>query len=111
MAIVTLTDANFAELVERPGVALVDFWAEWCFPCHMVAPTIERIAETYIGRVTVGKLNVDENRRTMMRFAVSGIPTIGVFKDGKLVDMVVGARPYQAYADALDHALTPEPAR
>lgn len=106
MTIVTLTDENFAEHVERSGVALVDFWAPWCVPCRLVAPIIERVATTYDGKVTFGKLNVDEQPLTAARFHITSIPTIGVFHDGKLVNTLVGVRPEQGYVSALDAALS-----
>jgi thioredoxin 1 len=88
-----LTDANFWEIVKGNRVVLVDFWAEWCGPCHRIAPTVEAIAKDYAGRLTVGKLNTDENRRTAETFGIHSIPTLLVFKDGELVDSVVGAVP------------------
>ena len=90
---VLLTDANFESEVRKPGVLLVDFWAAWCGPCLRVAPTLEAIAKEQAGKMRLGKLNVDENPRTAQRFQVMSIPTMLVFKDGKLVDGVVGALP------------------
>jgi len=88
-----LTDATFWDVVKGNPVVLVDFWAEWCGPCHLIAPTVEAIARDYAGRLTVGKLNIDDNRRTAETFGVHSIPTLLVFKDGELVDAVVGAVP------------------
>lgn len=107
MAIVTLTDENFAEHVERSGVAMVDFWAPWCMPCRLAAPIIERVASEYAGKVTVGKLDVDKSPATAARFHISSIPTVGIFRDGKLINTLVGVRPQQGYASALDAALAP----
>jgi thioredoxin 1 len=90
---VLLTDANFDAETKKPGVMLVDFWASWCGPCLRVAPTLEAIAHDQAGRMRLGKLNVDENPKTAMRFQVMSIPTMLLFKDGKLVDGVVGALP------------------
>ena len=90
---VHLTDATFDAEVRRPGVILVDFWAAWCGPCLRVAPTLEQIAKDRAGTVRIGKLNVDENPRTAQRFQVMSIPTMLLFKDGKLVDGIVGALP------------------
>ncbi len=90
---VLLTDANFESEIRKPGVILVDFWAAWCGPCLRVAPTLEAIARENAGRMRLGKLNVDENPRTAERFQVMSIPTMLVFKDGKLVDGIVGALP------------------
>lgn len=102
-----LTDANFAATVEKSGVTLVDFWAPWCMPCRMVEPIIKRVAKRYDGKATVARMNVDENPRTAARFHISSIPTVAVFRDGKLVNTLVGVRPERIYAQALDTALKP----
>jgi len=92
-----ITDANFqSEIVENTGVSMVDFWAEWCGPCRLIAPFVEQIADEYSGRVTVGKLDVDSNQRTAAQFNVRSIPTVLFFKDGQVVDQVIGAVPKQA---------------
>lgn len=85
----TLTDGDFKESVKR-GVVLVDFWAEWCAPCRRIAPMVDELAEHYDGRVTVAKMNVDENPVTPPTFMVRGIPTLLLFKDGDLKESVVG---------------------
>jgi len=89
---VEITDANFEQEVSAAGVpVLLDFWAEWCGPCRMIAPTVEGVAEEYSGKMKVGKVNVDENGETAMRYNIRGIPTLLLFKDGKVVDQRVGA--------------------
>jgi thioredoxin 1 len=91
---VNVTDANFAQEVEKhDGLAVVDFWAEWCGPCRLVAPILDDLAGVYAGKAKVTKLDVDANQATAMRFNVRSIPTILFFKDGKLVDQVIGAVP------------------
>ena len=92
---IVVTDDTFAQAVEqRPGLAVVDLWAEWCGPCHILAPLVERLANDYAGRLTVAKLNVDENAATMARFGVRSIPTLLFFRDGALVDRTIGVMPY-----------------
>jgi thioredoxin 1 len=88
----TFTDAGWDKEVLNSDVpVLVDFWAEWCGPCRMMSPTVDAIATDYAGRVKVGKLNVDENAATSMRYQVRGIPTLLLFKGGKVVEQKVGA--------------------
>ena len=87
----TLTDGNFDESVIKSSVpVLVDFWAEWCGPCRMIAPTVEALATVYDGKVTIGKLNVDDNPNIAMQFGVRSIPTLLLFKGGEVVESVVG---------------------
>lgn len=93
----TVTDDNFQSTIEgADGLAVVDFWAAWCGPCRMVGPIVEELAGEYAGKVTVGKLDVDSNQRTAAQFNVRSIPTILFFKDGKVVDTVIGAVPKPA---------------
>jgi thioredoxin 1 len=94
---VTITDDNFATEIEgNQGLSMIDFWAAWCGPCRMVAPIVEQLAGEYEGQVKVGKVDVDQNQRTAARFNIRSIPSILFFKDGKLVDTVVGAVPKPA---------------
>lgn|SRR5450759_1574898 len=86
-----VTDSTFEQLVKSPTPVLVDFWAEWCMPCKRIAPTVEQLATDYAGRLTVAKMNVDENPDVPTRFGIRGIPTLMLFKGGELVDTVVGA--------------------
>ncbi len=87
----TFTDANFeTEAIQRKGVQVVDFWAEWCGPCRAITPIIEDLANQYGDDVQVGKLNVDENSEVATRYAIRSIPTILILKDGEVVDRHVG---------------------
>ena len=91
---VALDAQSFPVHTERSNVpVLVDFWAEWCGPCRMMSPTIDAIANDYAGRLKVGKLNVDDNPNTAMRYQVRGIPTLLLFKGGRIVEQKVGAAP------------------
>jgi thioredoxin 1 len=87
---IELTDANFNESISQ-GVTLVDFWAPWCGPCRMVAPVIEGLADEYAGKAKIAKINVDDNQQTAMKFRVMSIPTVIVFKDGEVSEVMVGA--------------------
>ncbi len=101
-----VTDVDFTlEVEQQAGVTMVDFWAAWCGPCHMVAPIVEEIAGEYDGRVKVVKLDVDANQDTAMRFAVRSIPSILFFKDGQHVDTVVGAVPKAHLVEKIEQHL------
>jgi thioredoxin 1 len=91
--VVEVTDQNFQEIVGAGQLSMVDFWAVWCGPCRIVAPIVEQLADEYTGQVTVGKMDVDNNPRVAAQFNVRSIPTILFFKDGKVVDQVIGAVP------------------
>ncbi len=103
---VEVNDGTFAaEIEQHAGLAVVDFWATWCAPCRMIAPMVEALATEYAGTVKVAKLDVDNNQKTSARFNVRSIPTILFFKDGKLIDQVVGAVPRpQLEAKFKEHA-------
>lgn len=102
-AIHNVTDASFDEQVTHSDrLTLVDFWAEWCGPCKMIAPTIEELAEEYDGRLKVCKLDVDTNQRTAQRFAVRSIPSLLFFKDGNVVETVIGAVRKQRLTEVIE---------
>ncbi|HSB70585.1 MAG TPA: thioredoxin [Candidatus Methylomirabilis sp.] len=105
--ILTLTDEDFDKQVKEKRLLLVDFWAEWCGPCRMIAPTLEELASEYKDRVAVGKVNVDENRKVATKFGVRSIPTLLFFRDGARVDQVVGAHPKATIKAKIDQLLTP----
>lgn len=92
---VEVGDATFKETIQNHSLVVVDCWASWCAPCHMVAPVIEELAHDYAGRILFGKLNVDENREVATQYQIMSIPTLLVFKNGKLVDRIIGAMPRQ----------------
>ena len=92
MNTLTFTDQNFEqEVLKSDQPVVVDFWAVWCAPCRMVAPTVEALAEEYSGRAKVGKLNVDENQAVTSRYNIRGIPTLLLFKNGQVQEQIVGA--------------------
>lgn len=102
----TLADDNFvAELQKAELPVIVDFWASWCGPCQMLAPVLEELAADYSGRVLVGKLNVDENRRTAEEFRVLSIPTLIMFRNGREVARISGFRPKEELARFIDQHL------
>ena len=100
----TFTDSNFDSEI-KSGVTLVDFWAEWCGPCRRLGPTVDALATEYDGRVTVAKMNVDENPTVPGRFMIRGIPTMLIFKNGQLADQIVGLVAKEEIAKKLDQQL------
>lgn len=102
------TDANFQkEVIESNVPVLVDFWAVWCGPCKIIAPFVEEISKEYEGRVKVGKVDVDNNPDVSMRYGIRSIPTLMIFRDGKVVDQIIGAVPKNVITQKLDAQLQP----
>jgi thioredoxin 1 len=99
--IVTVTDENFDKLAGDNKNLVIDCWAPWCGPCRMIAPLVDELAVTYKGKVTFGKLNVDENMNLPRQFAIMGIPVLLFLKDGELVDKIVGAVPKSHIVDKI----------
>ena len=100
-----LSDADFEQIVNAGKPVFVDFWAPWCGPCRIVGPIIEELAPSYEGKAVIGKLNVDDNPVVAQRFGVTSIPTMMMFKNGKLVDRIVGAAPKGALQNFIDRNL------
>jgi thioredoxin 1 len=100
-----ITDENFAEYANSGKPMVLDFWAEWCGPCRMIAPIIDELSKEYDGRVVVGKMDVDNNNDVVSEFGIRNIPTILFFKDGKLMDKQVGAAPKQTFVNKVEALL------
>lgn len=100
-----ITDANFEELLNSGKPMVIDFWAEWCGPCRMVGPIIDELATEYEGKVTIGKMDVDNNDEVVGQFGIRNIPTVLFFKDGKMVDKQVGAVPKAAFQTKIEALL------
>ena len=100
-----VTDANFAEIIGGGKPVMVDFWASWCGPCRAIAPVVEELAAEYEGKVVIGKCNVDENSEVPVQFGIMSIPTLLFFKNGELVDRLVGNMPKANIAQKLDSLL------
>lgn len=101
-----LTDENFDEEINKNPLVLVDFWAEWCAPCRIIAPLIEQLAGEYQGKLLFGKVNVDENPSTASKYRIMSIPSLLFFKEGKLVDKVIGAVPKNYLVEKINKYVT-----
>lgn len=103
---ITLTEENFKqEVLDSTIPVLVDFWAEWCVPCKMIAPAIDEISREYAGKVKVCKLNIDNSQQIAMKYSIFSIPTLLIFKGGKPVEQIVGAQPKKAIAERINSVL------
>lgn len=104
--VLEITDANFEEAVLNSDTPIVvDFWAEWCGPCKMIAPTLEELADEYVGKFKVGKLNVDDNRDTAAKYGIRSIPTLLVIKEGDVAEQIVGVLPKDTLENRILSAL------
>jgi thioredoxin 1 len=103
---VEFTDSNFEqEVLQSSQPVLVDFWAEWCMPCRMLAPTIDKLAKDYAGKVKVGKVDTDSNRDISIKYGISAIPTVILFKGGQVAQKFVGLKTEREFREALDAAM------
>ena len=103
---ISLTTAAFADKIENSkGVALIDFWADWCGPCRMLAPVIDEVASDFAGRAEIYKVNVDEEGELAAKFGIMSIPTLIIFKDGEVFDKLVGVVPKDSIAAKIENAL------
>ncbi len=102
MALVHFTEEGFNKALAQPGLLVVDFWADWCGPCKMLGPVIEKLAEQYDGKAVVGKVNVDDEPELAQKYAVMSIPTVMFFKDGALIDKKIGVMPPQEFVKVIE---------
>jgi len=106
MALVTITDDNFEEeVLKSDKPVLIDFWATWCGPCRMIAPIVEEMSTEYEGKAKIGKLDVDSNQQTSIRYGVRSIPTLLLFNNGELKETIIGAVPKAHLVDKLESVL------
>ena len=107
--IITLTESNFdQEVLQSDLPVLVDFWAVWCAPCSMISPIVESIAQEYQGKLKVGKVNVDENSQLAVRYGIRAIPTLLLFKNGKVVEQMIGVQPKDAIVNMINKYIQEE---
>ena len=101
-AIRQVADSDFETLLKSEVPVFVDFWAPWCGPCRMIGPIVEELAPKYDGKMVITKMNVDDNPQTAMKYGITSIPTLMIFKDGKVADRAIGALPRAALQDFMD---------
>jgi len=103
---ITVTDDTFDEKVLKSDLpVLVDFWADWCGPCKMIAPVLEELAQEYAGRLTIAKINADQNPETGQKYGVMSLPTLNLYKNGEVVDQITGAKPKRVLTKLIDQHL------
>ena len=105
MTITHLTDETLSNFIEKEQLVVVDIWAEWCYPCKIIAPIVEELATEYDGKVKVGKLDVDSNQQTSIKYGVRSIPTLLLFKDGNVKETIIGAVPKKLIVEKLNATL------
>lgn len=99
--VLNVVDDTFDETIKNSSLVVIDFWAEWCMPCKMIEPIVEQLAQEYEGKAAFGKMNIDENKNTPAKHGIMSIPTLLIFKDGELVDKIVGVLPKEKIEDKL----------
>jgi thioredoxin 1 len=106
MSVIHITDSTFEQILKNEELVLVDFWAPWCGPCRFIAPILDQLAEEMNGKVTIAKLNVDENPQTAAKFAIRSIPTLKLFKNGTEVETRVGVQPLEELKNLVNKYLS-----
>lgn len=102
---IDVSDSNFDEIINKHHLVVIDFWAPWCGPCYMIMPSIKNLAKKYAGKIVFGKLNVDQNQFSAVKYQTMAIPQLLIFKDGKLVDRLIGAMPEQMIEERIKRYL------
>lgn len=103
--VIHLNESDFDSVIQKKGIIIVDFWAEWCMPCKALAPAFEQVAQKYNNKITFAKLNIDENPNTASKYRIMSIPTLLLFKDGKVIDQITGLVPAKKIESAIEKVL------